>query len=324
MRGKIVLLCPEKYREPMLEMTGETGVDLQWVDSKAGLPRRAAMCRDAVAVIAIPSAFPAELARECPQLRLIQVVSAGTDMMDLRALGEMGIRVANNGGGNAASVAEHTIALMISVYRKLHLQFRSVQEKKWAGELSDRWSGQAHELTGKTVGIVGAGRIGREVARRLHGWDCALVYSDVFPLPPEDEQRLNLTRVSFEELLATSDVVTLHVPLIGNTRGMVGERELARMKPSAILINACRGAVVDESALVSALRGGALAGAGLDVLEQEPTPPENPLLAMENVVVTPHMASFSQESWEKSRRFAIENAARVASGEEPLSVVRPE
>jgi phosphoglycerate dehydrogenase-like enzyme len=133
-----------------------------------------------------------------------------------------------------------------------------------------------------------------------------------------------VTRVSRDDLLRSSDVVTLHVPLLDSTRGMIDDRAFGLMKSTAILINTCRGPVVDEAALIRALRAGEIAGAGLDVLEEEPTPDDNPLLDMDNVAVTPHLASFAQESWEKSQRFAVENAARAANGEEPLAVVRPE
>jgi len=123
--------------------------------------------------------------------------------------------------------------------------------------------------------------------------------------------------------LQTSDIVTLHVPLNRQTQGMISDREFDLMKPTAVLINACRGPVVDEAALIRALRDKKISAAGLDVLEQEPTPADNPLLDMDNVLVTPHLAEFAQESYDKSRAFAVQNAARVARGEEPESVVLP-
>ena len=277
-----------------------------------------------MAVIATPSEFPVELARSCPNLKLVQVVSAGTDRMDLTALGELGVRVANNGGGNAVAVAEQTIALMVSAYRKLQLQFRSVTAEEWAGDIRATWSSQAHELPGKTVGIIGLGRIGRQVAQRLQGWECELVYNDLVTIPAELEAELHLARLSMDELLQTSDIVSLHVPLNRSTRGMVSDREFEMMKPTSVLINACRGPVVDEAALVRALRDGQIAAAGLDVLEEEPTPVENPLLKMDNVVVTPHMAGLSIQAFEKSRTVAVQNLARVLRGEEPESIVLPE
>ena len=171
------------------------------------------------------------------------------------------------------------------------------------------------------MGIVGLGRIGSRVARRLQGWECEVVYSDVVDISAELEEELNVTRLPLNELLQTSDIITLHVPLGTQTRHFMGDREFDMMKPTVIFINACRGPVVDEAALIRALNDGKVAAAGLDVLEQEPTPVDNPLLKMDNVLITPHLTAFSQEAGEKSRMFAITNAAQVAGGNDPDSVV---
>lgn len=299
------------------------GAELVWVDSTQSIEQLAAQLKDAVAVIAAPSVFPVDLALACPNLKLIQTVSAGTNMIDLPALDELGIKVANNGGGNAVAVSEHTIALMVSVYRNLKQQFQLVQDRQWAGDLRATWMPNAYELTDKTVGIIGLGRIGQQVARRLQGWDCNLVYHDVVTLPAALERALNVTKVDFDTLLQTADIITLHVPLNRHTTGMISDRAFDMMKPTTILINACRGPVVDEAALIRALQNKKILSAGLDVLEQEPTPPDNPLLDMDNVFITPHLAALAQESFEKSRAFAAQNAARVAAGEAPQSVVDP-
>lgn len=297
------------------------GVEITWVDATQPLEQQAAQLQEAVAVIAAHSAFPVELALKCPKLRLIQTVSAGTNLIDIAALQELGIGVANNGGGNAVAVSEHTIALMVSVYRKLHLQFQAVKNRQWAGDIRTTWFAGAYELTDKTVGIIGLGRIGQRVARRLQGWDCRLIYHDVVSFPPALEQELHLTKVGCDDLLRTADIVTLHVPLTRQTKGMISDREFGLMKPTAVLINACRGPVVDEAALIRAMQARKILAAGLDVLEQEPTPANNPLLDMDNVLITPHLAAFAQESHEKSHAFAVQNAARVARGEAPESVI---
>jgi phosphoglycerate dehydrogenase-like enzyme len=299
------------------------GIEVIWVDVTQPLDQQAAQLREAVAVIATPTAFPVDLALKCPNLKLVQTVSAGTNTLDIAALNELGILVANNGGGNAVAVSEHTIALMVSVYRKLHLQYQAVKARQWAGDLRTKWFSQAYELTDKTVGIVGLGRIGQRVARRLQGWECRLIYYDVVNHPPALEAELHMTKVPLDDLLRTADIVTLHVPLNRQTKGMLSDREFDLMKPTAILINACRGPVVDEAALIRALKAQKILAAGLDVLEEEPTPADNPLLDMDNVLVTPHLAAFAQESFEKSRAFAMQNAARVAKGEKPESIVDP-
>ena len=297
------------------------GVRVAWVDSNASLEDQAAQIAGAVALIAPSYPIPRELVEAAGSLRLVQVTGAGTDRMNLGELTSLGVKVANHGGGKADAVAEHTIALMLSVYRKLHLLFPSVRAGGWGRDIERDMPYTSHELTGKTVGIVGLGYIGKEVARRLQGWKCDLLYYDVVAAPPAMEREWGLRRAALDELLRSSDVVALLVPLMDSTRRMIGERELGLMKPSAILINTCRGPVVDEPALVNALRDRTIMAAGLDVTDPEPPDPGNPLLRMDNVVITPHRSSAVPEAGEKSRAFAVQNAARVAMGEEPLSVV---
>ena len=211
---------------------------------------------------------------------------------------------------------------MISVYRRLDRQFEGVKARRWSegarGELEDH-----HTLVGKRVGLVGLGQIGSRVAKRLAGWECEIVYYDAFDFPEEYEREAGVTRVSFDELLKTSDVVSLHTPLESNTRHLISDREFGMMKPTAILINTCRGPVVDEAALVRALRAGVINAAGLDVTEVEPTPPDNPLLDLDNVVITPHLASMAIESTIESVKFGVQNAARAARGGQPEAVVPP-
>jgi phosphoglycerate dehydrogenase-like enzyme len=316
-----VLSRNDAHQLETLRRFAPAGVEVIWVDVTQPLDQQAAQLREATAVIAMPSAFPVDLALKCPNLKLIQTVSAGTNMLDIAALNELGIQVANNGGGNAVAVAEHTITLMVSVYRKMPQQLKAVQNRQWAADIREKWHSQAYELTDKTVGIVGLGRIGQRVARRLQGWDCRLIYHDVAKFPPGLEEALHITRVPLDDLLRTSDIITLHVPLNRQTKGLISDREFGLMKPTTVLINACRGPVVDEAALIRALKTHKILGAGLDVLEEEPTPANNPLLDMDNVVVTPHLAAFAQESFDKSRAFAMQNATRVAQGEAPESVV---
>jgi phosphoglycerate dehydrogenase-like enzyme len=324
MSARVFVLSPNDPRQlETFRHFAPEETEVVWVDATQSIDQQAAQLQEATAVIAVPTAFPVELALRCPQLRLIQTISAGTNTLDLPALNELRIRVANNGGGNAVAVSEHTIALMVSVYRKLHLQFQAVKNRQWAGDLRAKWFAESYELTNKTVGIVGFGRIGQRVARRLQGWECQLIYHDVVSFPAALEEELHITRVALDDLLRTADIVTLHVPLNRLTKGMISDREFGLMKPTAVLINACRGPVVDEAALIRAMQARKIMAAGLDVLEEEPTPANNPLLDMDNVIVTPHLAAFAQESFEKSRAFAIQNAARVARGEEPQSVVDP-
>ncbi len=292
------------------------------VDSAAPIEQQAAQLRDATIVLPFRSRLTMDLIKRCPKLKLIQVTSAGTDTYDKPALAEMGIQVANNGGGNAVAVAEHTIMLMVMTYRRGKEQILDTLAGKWNDRIRGQYQLQDfHELIEKQVGIIGLGRIGQRVAKRLQGWDCDLVYYDVIEIPHEVERSLHVKRLELDELIRTSDVITCHVPLTAQTRGMIGAREFDMMKPDAILINACRGPVVDEKALYDALTKHKILGAGIDVTEEEPTPKDNPLFKLDNVVVTPHVAGLSIESRWKSLGFAVENAARMARGEPPTSVV---
>ncbi|HCV28453.1 MAG TPA: 2-hydroxyacid dehydrogenase [Dehalococcoidia bacterium] len=306
-------------------LAGQYGgaVQVRWIDNASGDDSVLEGAQEAIAVIpAGPRAITTELALKLPNLRLIQTTSAGTDYLDKTALGESGVLVANNGGGNSVAVAEHAIALMISVYRKMNLQLTSTRAGTWMAGVTGEQD-EYHNLVDKTVGIVGLGRIGSRVARRLRGWECDIIYSDVVAIPDDVEKETRARRVELDELLATSDLITLHVPLDRSTHHMISTRELELMKPTAILINACRGPVVDEAALTVALRSGQIFGAGLDVTEQEPTPTDNLLLTMDNVVVTPHLASLSEESGIRSTDFAMANVSRLARGEGLESIVHP-
>ncbi|MBM3139490.1 MAG: lactate dehydrogenase [Chloroflexi bacterium] len=299
------------------------GLDLQFVNADQPVEQIVEQCRNALVI------FPGgvrvltpEVVAKLPNLRLIQTFSAGTDSLDIAALEDLGVAVANNGGANAVAVAEHAIALMIAVYRKLDVQIDSVKAGTWmAGVAGDRT--EFHTLVDKRVGIVGLGRIGSRVAKRLAGWECELVYHDIVDLDEEHVRATGARRVPFDELLSTSDIVTLHVPLDRKTRHMLSDREFAMMKPTAILINTCRGPVVNETALIRALRSGEIFAAGLDVTEVEPVPPDSPLPTMPNVIVTPHLATRAVESEWNAAENAVTNAVRIARGEEPLWVVAP-
>ena len=258
----------------------------------------------------------AEIIKAADNLKVIGRAGVGVDNIDLAAAGTKGIIVMNAPEGNMITTAEHTLALLLSMSRNIPQASYALKNRKWAPK-----EFMGVELFEKTLGIVGLGRIGSRVARRLQGWECEVVYSDIIDISEELEQELNVTRLPLDEVLQTADVITLHVPLGTQTRHMISDREFDMMKPTVIFINACRGPVVDEAALIRALNDGKVAAAGLDVLEQEPTPVDNPLLKMDNVLVTPHLAAFSQEAGEKSRMFAITNSARVAGGDEPDSVV---
>jgi len=273
---------------------------------------------DADFLILFPGSLEEAVLRSAPGLKLVQLVSAGFDRMPIALLEELAIPLANNGGTNSIDVAEHTFALILSVYRRLTEMDHNVRNDGWNAIDSGMTT---YTVYGKTVGIVGLGHIGREVAERLVPFQAQVLYFDPIPAPTEVERNLQVERVSLKELLTRSDIVTLHVPLNAQTRHLIGQAELKRMKSSAILVNTCRGPVVDEEALIEALRSGEIRAAGLDVLREEPTDQDNPILQLENVIFSPHIAGVTYDTWKRRGRFIFDNLQRVWAGQEPLARV---
>jgi phosphoglycerate dehydrogenase-like enzyme len=254
-----------------------------------------------------------------PRLKLVQLTSAGYDRVDIEAARQARVPVSNNGGANSVAVAEHTLMLILAVMKKLAWQHANCVEGKW--RVGDFAETRVYELSGKTLGIVGLGTIGKKVARRALAFDMQVQYYDVVRLTEDQEDALGVHFVLLDELLHTSDVVTLHVPLTSRTRNMMAEREFGLMKQGAFFINTCRGPVVNEVALHKALTTGRITAAGLDVMEQEPPPANHQLFELDNVTITPHMAGPTWENWGKAFRNAFDNVQRVAAGGRPLWVV---
>ena len=253
------------------------------------------------------------------QLRLVQLLAAGYDRMNLELLRELGIPCAANGGANAWAVADHTMLLMLALYRRLVPADRAVREGRWRAPIDGF---NTFEMANKTVGILGMGTIGQKVVRRLQGFDVTIQYFDKYPIGPEKEQELGVKRVPLEQLFSSSDIITCHLPLTPETRHVVNQESLALMKSTAVLVNTSRGSVVDEAALVAALEEGRIAGAGLDVFETEPPQGGNPLLAMDNVVFTAHNAGTTWDTWCRRAEFAYQNMQRVLDGQPPQAIAQ--
>ena len=281
---------------------------------------KASLASNADFLILFPGDLEEAVLRAAERLKLVQLVSAGFDRMPLDVLSELEIPLANNGGTNSIDVAEHTLALILSVYRRLTEMDRNVRNEGWKDIDSGMTTFTVH---GKTVGIVGLGHIGKEVAKRLVPFQANVIYFDPFPVPATVERDLQVERVSLDELLERSDIITLHVPLNDQTRHLIGPAELTRMKSSAILVNTCRGPVVDEDSLIEALTSGTIQAAGLDVLKDEPTDPGNPILQLDNVILSPHIAGVTYDTWQRRGLFIFDNLQRVWAGEEPLSEIEP-
>ena len=246
-----------------------------------------ARAKDADIVMIANMPLSGEVIRACKKLKYINIAFTGVDHVDLEACKECGILVSNGSGYSNRSVAELALCMMLTLLRNVP----QVESRCRAGQTKDGLVG--NELYGKTVGIVGLGAIGQATAALCHAFGCRIIaYNPRIKEAPEYIEQMPLG-----DVLAQSDIVTLHCPLNSSTRGMIGKDELAKMKPTAFLINTARGPVVDSDALCDALNSGKIAGAGIDVFEKEPPlSPEDPLLQAKNTVVTPHVAFATQES----------------------------
>lgn len=244
-------------------------------------------------------------------LRLIQKFGVGVDKIDCEAARDLKIPVYITAGANAAPVAELAVSLMLAANRRVVYIDRTVRAGKW---IKPQLRTQCYMLDGKVVGLLGIGNIAKQVVRMLAGFETEMVYYDVNRLSAEDEANLGVRYVPFEELLQVSDILSVHVPLCEATRGMIGVKELAAMKPTSILINTARGGIVDETALIEALRKGGIRGAGLDAFEEEPIGADNPLLAMDNVVLTCHCGGSTIDNMLPRMVHAYGNIERFEAG----------
>lgn len=256
------------------------------------------------------------LEASAPTCRVVSLYGAGTDRVDLEAATRLGIQVTNTPDELTEATADLAFGLLLAACRGFAGATRLAASGMWPGIAPMQIFG--HDVFGKTLGIVGAGRIGQAVARRGHGFNMPIVYTARRPCPPLDAE--GARRLPLDELLATADIVSLHVPLTPETRHMITARELGLMKPTAYLINTARGPVVDESALIAALKSGQIAGAGLDVYEREPHIPAE-LLELPNVFCLPHIGSGTHETRTRMAVVAAENLLAVLAGKPPRNPV---
>jgi D-3-phosphoglycerate dehydrogenase len=260
------------------------------------------------------------------QLRRCKVVcrtGVGVDRMDLQAAEEFGIKVCNAAGCNSIEVSEQTIGLLIAISRKLVRMNQYVRDGKWRRHTAElhAYRGRVYRIAGRTLGIVGLGHVGRQVAPRAQGLKLNVQAVDPY-LDPKIAQALDVKLVSLDELIETSDFISLHAPLTSQTRKMFGKAQFKAMKPTAYLINCARGGLVDTDALYDALVAGNIAGAALDVTDPEPLPADHKLLNLPNVIVTCHTAANSDESYIDCQTHAAREVARVLRGEPPTTEVK--
>jgi phosphoglycerate dehydrogenase-like enzyme len=295
------------FRAALGQAAGAAGVDAAVVDETdaAGFSREIA---DTDVLLHVLKPVTAAMIAAGPRLKLIQKLGVGVNTIDLGAAKAAGVAVANMPGVNSQAVAEMTLTLMLAVLRRLsYLDPLTRRGKGWAPD-PDLIDGVG-EIAGRTVGFVGYGASASRLGTVLEALGAQVIYTARSAKPG-----LPGRFVTLESLLAEADVVSLHVPLGPETRGMIGAEAIAAMRPGAILINTARGELVDEAALAAALASGHLRGAGLDVFGEEPVDPHNPLLTLPNVVLAPHMAWLTPETLERSLAVAFENCRRIVDG----------
>lgn len=317
------VLVTRRMPEPaMARLRVEAEVDYRDEDraiSREELLSRVAAVEGIVAGLSDP--MDAALMEAAPRLKVIANFAVGFDNIDVATATARGIVVTNTPGVLTETTADLAFALLMAGARRLGEGDRYVREGRW-----DRFQMTlllGADVYGKTLGVAGFGRIGQAVARRGRGFDMAVLYTKRTPLEPALEAELGARRVDKATLLTEADFVVLALPLTEETHHYIGHEELRAMKPTAILVNIARGAVVDELALVAALQEGEIAGAGLDVFEHEPAVPSE-LVAMDNVMLTPHIASASVETREKMALMAAENCLAVLAGRKPENPLNPE
>ena len=254
----------------------------------------------------------AEVLRAAKKLKLLHKWGVGYDNIDVAAAKELGIKVARTTDSNALPVAEFALGLMLSSLRIIAYGHEELRQGRWA---TGKLPGDTYMLSGTTVGIVGFGAIGQNVAKLLKGFGCRILYSKRNPLPQAEEETLGVRHASMAQILAEADVVSLHCPLTPETTNLIDAAALRAMKKTAVLINVARGGVVNEADLVEALKAHEIAGAAMDVYSVEPLPPESPLLTLDNIVVTPHLAAMAADNFAPTVTRMFANIQHVSRGE---------
>ncbi len=284
-----------------------------------------ALIRQARALVipAVGPRLPGALFQDS-EVELVQVTGAGVDRLDESAMKKLGIAVANVAGGSNGALAEYAVSAALVLLRRLVWADREIRNGNYSAFRAGMVAASLPGLEGLTVGVVGLGNIGTAVAEAFKRMGSQVIYSDPAVPDPEAAEQLGVRSVPLTELLASADVVTLHVPLVPATTGLIGAEELAAMKPDAILINAARGGVVDEAALAESLTRGELGGAAVDVYSEEPPPGSNALFALEGeaaqrILFTPHIAGVTRQSWAGLFNAAWENVVRVVERGEPAA-----
>jgi len=307
------VFLPEEYRK-RLEVLGNLTI---FESMPSSMEEFISRVRDADIVIVGRYGFSEKAFNAAKNLKMISVWQTGYDHIDIKAATEKGVIVSNVPDYAFDSVAEMVFALSLNLLRKVHLADIGIRKGNfdWRDYIGN-------QLLGKTIGVIGTGSIGVRVIQIAHGFNMTVISVTSHP-SEEKARRLGVKFVDLDTLLKESDIITLHVPLTSSTKNMIGTKELARMKTSAILINTARGKIVDEVALIKALREKQIGGAGLDVFDKEPLPLDSPLMKFENVALTPHIAFLSHESLEECTNVCVQNVEKFLEGK-PQNAINSE
>lgn len=259
-----------------------------------------------------------EVIQRNKNLKMIIRWGAGYDSVDIEEAGKQGVIVTNTPGVNAQAVAELTLLLILALNRKLKNHVKSLENGIWS---KNTFLNESYLLSRKTVGVIGGGNIGRTVSKLINGFGSKVIYYDVYRMKPEDEKNFSMEYRSLTELLEESDIVTLHIPLLESTKNIIGKDEIGRMKKGALLINTSRGGLVDEEALLEAIKDKRLRGAGLDVIQNEPLDKDDELLTNPNIIVTPHIGGGTVDLSEIIIPVILEDILKFINNEEITHIV---
>jgi glyoxylate reductase len=310
------------FAEALQKLQREAEVHINSEDRVLSREELISHLRDADGTMALlTDSLDREVLEAAPKLKIIANFAVGFNNIDLEAATSLGILATNTPGALTDTTADFAWALLMAAARRVVEGDTFTRAKKFKAWGPKMFLG--HDVHGKTLGLVGLGRIGQAVARRATGFNMQVVFHDTMPVPSTVIQELGVRSVSLEELFRISDFISLHVPMLPETRHLLNDRTFAMMKRTAIVVNTSRGPVVDEKALVRALKEGTIAGAGLDVFEKEPEI-EPGLFELNNVVLAPHIASASHETRLKMCMMAADNLLASLKGERPPNLVNPE
>jgi glyoxylate/hydroxypyruvate/2-ketogluconate reductase len=317
-----ILVTREVFDDTLAYLSEHCEVESNQPDVAFTPPELAKRAADKAGIICcIPDNIDAALIAGCPALKVVANVAVGYNNIDVAACTARGVMVTNTPGVLDDSTADFAWALMMAAARRVAELDARVRAGQWTHWLLKQWMGV--DVHGKTLGIIGMGRIGQAIAKRASGFDMPVLYCNRKRIAPEMENRLNARWVSKEELLSRSDFVILQLPYSKETHHLIGEADLAKMKRSAILVNNARGGIVDDAALVRALREGTIRGAALDVYEGEPK--LNPgFLSLENAVLAPHVASSTEATRAAMAMTAAKNLVAALTGSKPPNLLNPE